>query len=398
MRSVERGMNSTVRTDPKVTEALSKPKKDEPLQPFTILLMGVDNAGVDGDSRSDTMVVARVDPVTRRVGMLSIPRDTKVHIPEHGTRKVNAAYQLGGPALTIDTLEEFLGVPINHYMEIDISGFKHVVEALGGVWIDVDVEIDDPKAAAGNVGRRGQHINPGYQLLDGDHALVYVRSRDFPDADFTRMKHQQMFFKALAKQTMRMGNVLKLPAVLRQFSYYTKTDLKAPELLRFARALRGMSDTDIQTATVPGEWHSPFIVPDESAKQRLVTALMSGGALEQTETAGAATSGIRAGDISVTVRNGAGRSGVARSAADRLVLAGYDVGDVGNADQFVYDRTLVVYKDGGQAMATAVLASLGRGDPVASRGMYGFETDILVVVGKDWPTAAPPPGGESAPQ
>ena len=99
----------------------------------------------------------------------------KVLIPKHGYEKINASHSLGGPELTIKTVEEFTGVPINHYMEVNFQGFQGAVDALGGVWVNVPHAINDKKAASQSVHQRAAKIPAGYQLLDGEHALTFVR-------------------------------------------------------------------------------------------------------------------------------------------------------------------------------------------------------------------------------
>jgi polyisoprenyl-teichoic acid--peptidoglycan teichoic acid transferase len=237
VQGLEREMQSSVTADETVSVALSEKVPEEP---FNILLLGSDARPKEEAARADTIIVARVDPGEKRMWMLSIPRDTRVEIPDHGVNKINAATYLGGPALMIDTVEEFLDMPINHYMEVDFNGFQGIVDAMGGIYVNVGVEIDDWKASSHSPGRRAQRIEPGYQLLDGEHALTFVRSRDFPDADFTRMRHQQEFFKALASQSMRWGNVLKLPGMAREFAGNVSTDMGVGQILSIAQSLRGM--------------------------------------------------------------------------------------------------------------------------------------------------------------
>lgn len=389
-RSVDSNMRDATVNDTKLNEALDE-RSDEPMEPFTILLTGNDARPGEEVARADTIILAKVDPGQKKIWMLSIPRDTRVEIPGHGVNKINAARFLGGEAdgdaLLIETVREFTGIPINYYMEISFLGFVEAVNALGGIWIDVDVEIDDWKAASHSKGHAAKYIAPGYQLLDGAHALTYVRSRDFPDADFTRMKHQQAFFKALVKQMTKANNLLKLPSVVSGLSKNVVTTLPMGDVVRIARSFQGMNPDDLQTATITGEWRSPYVWPDEGRKAMLVEAFTSGGSFDATTTPGV---GIDPAGVTVTVRNGAGIEGVASSAANVLVSAGFNVGEVGNANQFVYDRTLVVY-DEDSALADAVAAALPIGEVVASRGMYSFSTDVLVVVGKDWPAAAATP-------
>ncbi|TDB38777.1 MAG: LytR family transcriptional regulator [Actinobacteria bacterium] len=393
MRSIDKTIKAGVGSNSQTVAALTKPV---PKQPFTILLMGSDARPEEEAARADTIIVARVDPQTKQVSMLSIPRDTRVEIPGHGTSKINAANFYGGaeggPALMIKTVEGFLGIKINHYMEVNFIGFQKAVDALGGVWIDVDTTIDDPKAASHSPHPEAQHIEKGYQLLSGEYALTYVRSRAFPDADFTRMKHQQTFFKALAEQSSRLENLPKLPAIAREVAKYTATDMSVGEMIDIIMAIKGIKATDLQTATIPGTWKSPYVWTDEEEKARLVTAFSAGRAFDATSTAEAP---LAPSTISVTVRNGAGQEGVASSASSILRAAGFTIGEVGNANQFVYDKTLVVYKDeANKAGADLVASKLPTGSVVASRGMYEFTSDVLVVVGKDWKAAVA--GGSSA--
>ncbi|MHB9004628.1 MAG: LCP family protein, partial [Coriobacteriia bacterium] len=106
------------------------------------------------------------------------------------------------------------------------------------MWVDVDVEIDDVKAASHSPGLRAKNIPAGRQLLDGEHALTFVRSRDFPDADFTRIKHQQEFFKALADQLVKAGNVIKVPTIIRGMAEYMSTDMSVGDMIDVTEALR----------------------------------------------------------------------------------------------------------------------------------------------------------------
>lgn len=378
LHSAQETMVENSQDNGELDQALTERVPDEP---FTVLLLGQDNRPGESAARADTIIVARIDPENDKVWMLSIPRDTRVEIPGHGTEKINAATFYGGPALMVDTVEEFLGIPINHYMDIDFDGFIQVVDSLGGVWIDVDTEIDDKKASS-HGSFTASHIDEGYQLLDGDHALTFVRSRDFPDADFTRMRHQQAFFKALADQATKFENVLKIPGMVKDVAQYMSTDMSISQIVDVALALRDMGGANVQTATVMGEWKSPYVWPDEERKEFLVAAMNAGLPFDTTATVETA---VDPASVTVTVRNGAGIEGCASAAASILTGAGYTVGEVGNANQFVYDETLVVYSDDAAA-ATAVAAALPQARVVQSRGMYSFTTDVLVVVGKDYDT------------
>jgi LCP family protein required for cell wall assembly len=378
LSSAGRTMNAQPGIDDQLAGVLEKRENREP---FNVLILGSDARSDDESARADTIIVARIDVQSGKVWMISVPRDTRAQIPGHGTGKINGALFYGGPSLMVETVRDLLGIPIHHYMSVDWTGFQNVVDALGGVWIDVDVLIDDPKAASHSPGGRARRIEPGYQVLDGEHALTYVRSREFPDADFTRMRHQQTFFKALADQATKAGNVLKIPSMVRELAQYTSTDMRVGDLIDVANAMRDIGGGNVETATLLGEWRSPYVWTDEENKAFLIDAMMNGRSFEASEESGA--DAIDPATISVSVRNGAGIEGSAAAAAEILGTAGYPITEVGNANQFVYDETLVVYKTG-RENAVQVAEALPKARVVESRGMYEFSSAVLVVVGKDY--------------
>lgn len=390
---LENTMRRTVYKQEKLDVDLATAK---PQDPYNILILGVDKRSGETAYRSDTIVLARVDPSTKEAWLVSIPRDTRVKIPGHGYGKINSAYALGEEQLAIDTVEEFTGLPINHFMAIDFSGFEKVVDAMGGVWVDVPVEIDD-KEADRSKGNKASHIDAGYQLLDGAHALTFVRTRhQFADQDFSRMKNQQEFAKAVAEQIATKTSIAKLPKIVSSVASNISTDMSLMEMLRTAQALKGSGSDKVYATTVPGTWQSPYIWPDEAAKKKIIAKMKKGESFEkkkskeETSTAESETTASTkdASDITVTIRNGAGIAGCASQAASILKARAFKVEDVGNANQFVYDDTLVIYKDDDEKLAEQVAAVLQPGTKlVSSRGMYSFDTDVLVVVGKDWDLA-----------
>ena len=119
--------------------------------------------------RSDSIMLTRIDPVNKKVTLVSLHRDTLVDMGEYGQNKLNAAHAIGGAAMSVKTVSELAGVPISHYAEINFDGFKDIVDALGGVEVDVPMTIDDADA--------GGHLDEGLQTLNGDQALILCRSR-----------------------------------------------------------------------------------------------------------------------------------------------------------------------------------------------------------------------------
>ena len=178
--------------------------------PFYMLLLGTDSsenrrtgteAGLYGDDdaayRTDTIILARIDPGDKKVTLVSIHRDT--YYPIDGEyRKINAAYALGGVAETIEVVSEYAGVPITHYASIDMSGLSALVDALGGVEVDVPYEIDDEEHTG--------YLSAGPQTLNGEQALIFARSRhaydDLGDGDRYRAAHQRVLIAAIAKKLL----------------------------------------------------------------------------------------------------------------------------------------------------------------------------------------------------
>jgi polyisoprenyl-teichoic acid--peptidoglycan teichoic acid transferase len=193
-----------------------------PHKPMTILLIGSDKSGAGDTGRSDTQLLVRLDPETRSISMLSLPRDLLVTIPGHGADKMNAAYVYGGPRLVVETFKKLTGLPINHFIEVDFAGFWHVVNILGGVYVPVDHRYYVPESAD----HKSIDLQPGYQVLRGHDALDFVRFRYDEYGDFSLMQRQQLFLKELQRQSGRWsGDWRKVLRMIRAITGETKSDL-----------------------------------------------------------------------------------------------------------------------------------------------------------------------------
>ncbi|MDR1413035.1 MAG: LCP family protein [Actinomycetes bacterium] len=354
----------------------------KPQEPYNLLLLGFDARKGQTVYRTDVMILAHVNPKSKKVWMLSFPRDLKVEIKGHGTQKLNAAYAYGKEDLTIPTIEEVSGQTINHYMAINFMGFEDIVDAMGGVEIDVPKKINDAEADY-TKNKTASKIAKGKQILDGAHALTFVRSRHtYADGDFGRMRAQQLFFQAVIKQ---MGNVslTQMPGMVDAVADNVKTDLTPLQLLTVAREMRGIKPADLYTETIPSKWVSPYVVANETE----MAAVLKKFANEQPfkEEKKDEKPAPKPGEIEVTVRNGTTRAGIAKQAASVLKARGFKVGDVGNTDnQSVYDQTFIIYKKDKAAAELVAKYLPDDAKVVESRGMYAYDTEILVVLGKNW--------------
>ena len=233
--SARRGRAATTPADTAaIAAADAQVDRPIPNKPMNILLIGSDKSAVPGDpGRSDTQMLVRLDPETKSISMLSLPRDLQVDIPGVGLAKMNEAYSYGGPALVIETFKQLTGLPINGWIEVNFSGFWHVVNILGGVYLPIDHKYFVPASAD----YKSINLEPGYQLVRGKQALNYVRFRHDQTGDFTRMQRQQLFLKEVQRQSGRWsGDWTKVLRLIKAITGETKSNLSS---LQEALAARG---------------------------------------------------------------------------------------------------------------------------------------------------------------
>jgi LCP family protein required for cell wall assembly len=224
-----------------------------------ILVLGSDartgdsiDESASGPSRADTIMIIHAG--LGGVRKLSIPRDTRVDIPGHGSQKINAAYALGGPALTIKTVENFMGngLKINHLVEVDFKDFPAFIDALGGITVNNKTKICSPPF---DNFWKGIHFRKGELHLDGERALGYARVRKNPCApaedDRARAARQQEVLRAIGAQAKSPGTFFRLPWVSWQAPKALKSDMRGPALMGlFADVATGNSDeTDVLQGT-----------------------------------------------------------------------------------------------------------------------------------------------------
>lgn len=216
----------------------------------TIMIMGVDTRE-DDVGRSDTLMLATIDPKKDQAALLSIPRDTRVKIKGHGFDKINAAYAYGGERLTQSTVENFLGVNVDHYIVINTHAFQKIIDALGGIDINVEKRMyyEDPWDDDGGL---LIDLQPGMQHMDGKTAVTYVRYRD-QEGDIGRIKRQQKFIAACMDKLTSPSIIPKLPAVIHEVISSVKTDLSVRQLLEFAGTLKESRKNGLKTDMVPGK-------------------------------------------------------------------------------------------------------------------------------------------------
>jgi LCP family protein required for cell wall assembly len=218
------------------------PRPENPEEPYYILVLGSDARAQDTVSRSDTIMLCRLDPEKQIVSVLSIPRDTKVEIAGHGTQKINAAMAFGGPAGAVTAVSNFVGVEISHVVMIDFEGFADIVDRLGGVTVDVPAYTSYD----------GIELQPGEQTLNGAQALTFVRDRySYGLGDFQRAANQRTLLKAVARKIIQ-APAGEIPGYVESLAVCATTDLTSTQLIDLALGFRGMDvDAAMYTGQVP---------------------------------------------------------------------------------------------------------------------------------------------------
>lgn len=220
-----------------------------------ILVLGVDERS-DDVGRSDTMFLLTINPKTQDVAMLSIPRDTRVNIPGHGYDKINHAYGEGKYKLSLQTAEKLLGVNINYWVTVDFNGFKRIIDALGGVTIDVDKRMyyEDPWD------NLVIDLQPGVQKLRGADAIGYVRYRD-EEGDIGRIERQQKFIKAVMQQVTQPSTIANLPTLIKELYGAIHTNMSVSDMISYAKIFNDARAKGLRSYMVPG---TPAYVNDVS--------------------------------------------------------------------------------------------------------------------------------------
>lgn len=380
--------------------------------PFYMLLIGIDKSwdrvesseyGSESSAyRTDSIILARIDPTELKVTLVSIHRDTLVDLGKNGKEKINAAYSIGGAAYTVEVISEFAGVPISHYAEIDFDQFVSVVDTLGGIDVNVAIDCIDPDYT-------GANIKAGQQTLNGEQALQLCRARhaydDLGDGDVYRAANQRMVIGAILKKILK-SDAATMTSTVATLADSVSTDLSISDILSLANSFRAFDlDNDLMSGMEPTNskyvndtWYE---ICDTTAWQKMMTRVNqglspyddagedpTGGIIDSANTAstsGSSSNTTTGSDYSGTVEvlNGAGIKGLAGRVASTLSDQGFDTSS-DNADSMDYTKTRIIYVgSANQAKANAVADILGLSNVVADDGTYAGEAEVVVVLGAD---------------
>lgn len=244
-----------------------------------ILLLGVDSNGREADpfekTRSDTIIVLSIDPFSKTVNAISIPRDSKVYISnQYGLDKINAAHAFGGPELTKRTIERTFGIKIDKYIAVNYAGVKELVNILGGINVNVEKRMRYRDRTA----RLNIDLYPGRQLLDAEKAEGYLRFRHDAIGDIGRMQRQQWFIRGVVEKLQSPEIITKAPQLVQSLSKYVKTDMNIFELTKLAGHAKTVDFAKVQSATLPGKpsnrGHISYWILDSEKTQEIIDRLI----------------------------------------------------------------------------------------------------------------------------
>lgn len=245
-----------------IFETLSNVSED----PQNILVVGVDERPEVEGSRTDAMMLVRVYPETGEIKIASVPRDLLVEVEPGVEDKINAAYSYDGISGSIGAVENFSNVYIDHYAVVDFSGFEAVVDALGGLQIDVE-EGQVPPA---------WKVKEGAQRLNGRRALVYARHRNTSGGDLDRIQRQQEVLAALRSKALRWRSAKRFPKVVEAVAENVETDMSLVELASLGRAMSKhgrnglMTSTQLEGTPQTLDNGSKVLLPDDAANERIL--------------------------------------------------------------------------------------------------------------------------------
>ena len=274
-----------------ITKALSKisttnsaKEKPEFVLPFgprkqNILLLGVDSNGADSDlwvgTRTDTIILLNVDPRTKTLNAISIPRDSKVYLPKGmGIQKVNAAHAIGGVEMTVKTIENTLGVKVDKYIMVHDDAVRAIVDAIGGV----DIFVEKNMKYNDYTGKLHINFTKGHHKLTGNDVVEYLRFRHDALGDIGRTQRQQWFLRGLLASLQKPETITKIPKIVSVANKYIKTDMSVYEMTQYASLAKGFDMDNIEIAMLPGtpnkQGYISYWILDPEKTQEVVDRLI----------------------------------------------------------------------------------------------------------------------------
>lgn len=330
------------------------------------------------DGLTDTMLLLRFNPETKKLILLSIPRDTRTEIPGHGVTKINAANVYGGPALVAKTTSELLGgVGVDRYVTINVQGVQALIDALGGVnvYVPKDMKYQDDS----------QHLyinlKAGRQHLNGSQALQLLRFRYDEYGDIGRIQRQQMVMRSLMEQTLNPATLARLPKILQVIQAHIDTNLTVEELVALVGFASQTGRSNAQMLTVPGVFSEPgqydasYWLPSPEKILAMTAQYFGNGS---PTTVASSPSALR-----IVVQDSTKQMNAPQSMINALRKAGFANAVVDLPYTEPLRVTRIVAQQGDEKSAEAIRRALGLGE-VRVESTGELSSDITIQLGQDW--------------
>jgi len=322
------------------------------------------------DARSDVMMVATLDLVNKSVSILSVPRDTRIDYKRRGLGKINDAHARGGIPFTRETVERFLETPVNHHVVIKQEAIEAVVDALGGLKLNVehDMDYDD------NWGQLHIHLKAGERVLNGKEVVGFMRFRHDAEGDFGRIRRQQQVIQALSEQVKNPMVLAKAGGLIDAIRKYVQTDLTPDQQLALTHLFHKVEMGNVQTASLPVAETTTidgisYVIPDEEKKKAVVDWMVNGNKDAMNRL------------IRVELKNASGDRELYQKVYDCLRHYGFDVRRAGRTGGDPAASSRVVQCTNLRGAGRRVLDVLGVSGNVEKSKESG--PDVTLYVGKD---------------
>lgn len=387
-----------------------KKLKDDQFGRITILLIGIGGEGHDGPNLADTVQVASIDPKSKQVAMLSLPRDLYVSVPPSAQSdvqkvKLNEVHAIGedtgnpggGPALLKEKVSEVLGVPIQYFIRADFAGFTQVVDSVGGINVNVSERLYDPFYPKGR-GYEVLDIKPGQQQMNGELALKYARSRE-TTSDFDRSRRQQETIvgvrdKALSLQYL--SNPGKTSQLIEIVGDHIRTDLSLQESQRLGQIVKDIPSGAVQSRVLDNE--TTGLLTDSVGPGGAFILVPAAGPNDFSEIKSFATNYFNHTDslveqAGIDLQNASGREGSARQEFDALSALGYKMVGATNATATAPETVIYDFSNGSKPATVRFLEQRFKGAQVIRQSRDTPSVDVRVVLGSNYVPATEQSGG-----
>jgi LCP family protein required for cell wall assembly len=409
-RNPQETLDPTEMAKPMQASSGPTPQPWDGVSRVNILVMGLDYRDWEAGEipRSDTMILVTIDPLNKTLGMLTIPRDMWVNIPGFQYAKINTAYWLGevykmpggGPGLAMKTVEEFLGVPVQYYAQIDFSAFVDFIDHVGGVSVRVEEDIKVDPIGPGNT----VMLYEGVQDLDGATALAFARARYTEGDDFDRSNRQLYLIKELRRTLLHRNKIPTLlaqaPVLYQDLQDGIHTNMSLGQAVQLAWLLYQVPDENIKQAAIGPKQVSEFtkspdgldiIIAHPDRIRLLRDEIFTTGGPVGPAMIGDLDELVKTEQARLIIQNGTGTAGLASRTSEYLRTLSMNVVEESNADR-VYELTTLVITNG-KPYTAKKLAEIMNIDTGYIQNRYDPDAgaDIIIILGNDWANSNPMP-------